>query len=317
MGINTGGPSINQVRAFVAVAEFLHFTRAAAALGVSQPTLSAGLSGCEEALGSRLVERTTRKVMITRAGERLLPHAKAVLAAVDSLVSESDSVRAPFSGTVRLGFIPTVAPYLLPVVLRGLAQAFPALTVEVHEERTAALSEGLQSGRIDAAVLAVPVGSRGVAVDPLYDEDFVLVAPRGHSLSTRDSVDAAELGTLDLLLLEEGHCLRDQALDICASAGLEPESAARAASLTTLTQLVSAGMGVTVLPETAVAIEAKRAGLAVTRFTSPAPRRRIALVYRESAGRSAEYAAIAAELRRAVRTRRLPVRLTGEEALAG
>jgi LysR family hydrogen peroxide-inducible transcriptional activator len=157
-------------------------------------------------------------------------------------VAQSDSVRPPFCGTIRLGIIPTVAPYLLPVVLRGLAQAFPALGVEVREERTAALVEGLRAGRIDGALLAVPVESRGVVVDPLYEEDFVLVSPRGHELSTRDSVDAGELGSLDLLL-EEGHCLRGQTLDICAEAGVDAQSATRAASLTTLTQLVSVGMG--------------------------------------------------------------------------
>lgn len=251
--------------------------------------------------------------MLTRAGERLLPHAGAVLAA---LVAESDSACEPFCGTFRLGIIPTIAPYLLPVALRGLTQAFPSLTMEVNEERTAALLTGLQAGRIDAAILAVPVEARGLAVDRLYEEDFVLVSPRGHQLSTRDSAGPGELRDLDVLLLEEGHCLRDQTLDICTEAGIFADSATRAASLTTLAQLVSAGMGVTVLPETAVAVEVKRAGLTVTGFDSPAPRRRIALVYRESAGRSAEYTAIAGELRRVVRTRRLPVRVTVNEALA-
>ncbi|MBC6447269.1 hydrogen peroxide-inducible genes activator [Actinokineospora xionganensis] len=314
MGINTGGPTLSQLRAFVAVAEFLHFTQAAAELGVSQPTLSAKLSGCEEALGSKLVERTTRKVMLTRAGERLLPRARTVLDALEALVAEADETRKPFRGTIRLGVIPTVAPYLLPTVLRGLAQAFPAMTVEVQEERTAALLDGLGAGRVDAAILAVPVDTRGLVVDPIFEEDFVLVAPRGHALSTMESLAADRLPELDVLLLEEGHCLRDQTLDICK--GVNASSATRAASLTTLTQLVSAGMGVTVLPETAVAVEVKRAGLAVTRFAPPAPRRRIALVYRESTGRVDEYAAVAAQLRRVVRIRRLPVRLTGDEALA-
>ncbi|MFC7612762.1 LysR substrate-binding domain-containing protein [Actinokineospora soli] len=315
MGISTGGPTVAQLRAFLAVAEYLHFRKAAAALGVSQPTLSAGLSGCEEALGARLVDRTTRKVVLTRAGERLRPHAQAVLDAVDVLVAESSWTRGPFSGTVRLGVIPTVAPYLLPVALRALSSAYPELTVEVHEERTANLLESLESGRLDLGVLALPVGTPGLAVDPLYDEDFVLVTPRGHDLSTRDVVGVGVLRDLDVLLLEEGHCLRDQTLDICAEAG---SGGGRAAGLTTLAQLVAAGMGVTVLPETALAVEAKRAGLAAVRFAPPAPRRRIAVAYRESASRAAEYAALAAEIRRAARARRLPVRILGcPTALAG
>lgn len=310
MGTSTGGPSLGQLRAFLAVAEHLHFRRAAGVLGVSQPTLSTGLSGCEEALGCRLVERTTRKVMLTKEGERLLPHARAVLAALDALVAESDSARRPFCSPVRLGVIPTVAPYLLPAALRAIAQELPALEVEVHEERTAALLDGLAAGRIDVAVLALPVATRGLVVDPLYDEDLVLVSPKGHALSKMDSISPAALRGIDVLLLEEGHCLRDQVVDICAEAGASP---ARAASLTTLAQLVSAGLGVTVLPETALAVEAERAGLAVTRFGGAGPRRRIALVHRRGAGRAAEHAALAEEIRRAARTRRMPVRLPGDE----
>ncbi|AHH94021.1 putative hydrogen peroxide-inducible genes activator [Kutzneria albida DSM 43870] len=310
--ISTGGPTLAQIRAFLAVAEFLHFREAAAALGVSQPTLSAALAGCEEALGARLVERTTRRVMLTPAGERMVPLARTVAVAVDAMVAEADLARRPFSGTLRLGIIPTVAPYLLPAALRGLRRSFGSLAVEVHEERTARLVDGLATGRLDTAVLALPTGHRGLVEQPLYDEEFVLVVPRGHPAAGRASVSPKSLRELEVLLLDEGHCLRDQALDVCREVGAAGvESATRAASLSTLVQLVAADMGVTLLPETAVAVETRRGGLAVTRFSPQAPSRRIGLVYRESAGRGEEYAAIAAELRRAARVRRLPVRIAG------
>lgn len=247
--------------------------------------------------------------MLTTAGERLVPRARAVLDAVDQLVAEAAAVGTPFAGTLRLGIIPTVAPYLLPVVLPGLREAFPALEPVVYEERTGQLLDGLTTGRLDAAVLALPVTGRGLVAIPLYAEDFVLVVPRDHPLGRTSGVSRAALRDLTVLLLEEGHCLRDQALDVCREVGTGVEAATRAASLSTLVQLVAAGMGVTLLPRTAVAVETRRAGLAVARFADPAPGRRIGLVYRESSGRSAEYTAIAAELRRAVREGKLPVRL--------
>ncbi|WP_229686848.1 LysR substrate-binding domain-containing protein [Longimycelium tulufanense] len=238
-----------------------------------------------------------------------MPKARAVLDAVDALVTEAAMVGKPFAGTLRLGIIPTVAPYLLPVALDALAKAFPALEPEVHEERTGRLLEGLGTGRLDVAVLALPAGGRGLAEVPLYAEDFVLVVPKRHELAGTIDVSRVALRKLDVMLLEEGHCLRDQALDVCREVGGRVEAATRAASLGTLVQLVAAGMGVTLLPETAVGVETRRSGLAAARFCDPAPGRRIGLVYRESAGRAAEYTEIAAELRRAVRTRKLPVRL--------
>ncbi|MFB9904542.1 hydrogen peroxide-inducible genes activator [Allokutzneria oryzae] len=307
MPINPGEPSLAQLRAFLAVAEYLHFSQAASALGVSQPTLSAAVAGCEEALGARLVERTTRRVVLTPTGDRLLPHARRVLDAMEALTDQAAEAATPFSGKLRLGIIPTVAPYLLPTALRALRRAYPLLDTEVHEERTARLVEGIGSGRLDVAVLALPAEGRGLTERPLYDEDFVLVVPKGGSV-TEGPVPVTMLRELDVLLLEEGHCLRDQALDVCHEVGAAVAEMTRAVSLTTLVQLVVADMGTTLLPETAVSLEARRAGLSVLRFEAPAPGRRIGLVHRSSAGRAGEYAEIAEELRRVIRVRRLPVR---------
>lgn len=308
MLINPSWPTIPQLRAFLAVAEFLHFRAAAAQLGVSQPTLSTALAGCEEALGTRLVERTTRRVMLTTSGERLLPLAHKVIDALDTLVDEAQTVGRPFTGTIRLGVIPTVAPYLLPVLLRDLAGRYPELTVEVHEERTTVLEDGVASGRLDVGVLALPSAARGLTARSVYQEDFVLVVPAGHRLAGVESLERDGLGAEPVLLLEEGHCLRDQALELCRDVGGGGDGATRASSLTTLAQLVAAGLGVTLLPETALAVELRSAELTTARFAAPAPGRTVGLVYRESAGRAAEYAEIAARLARAVRARRLPVR---------
>lgn len=308
MLINGSWPTLPQVKAFLAVAEFLHFRAAAAELSVSQPALSTALAGCEEALGTRLVERTTRRVMLTTSGARLLPLARQVLDSVDALVAEAEIAGRPFTGTLRLGVIPTVAPYLLPVLLRELRRHYPELATEVHEERTSVLLDGVHNGRLDVGVLAMPAGGRGLVEIPLYAEDFVLVVPAGHRLAGRSGLDLDELEAEQVLLLDEGHCLRDQALALCRQVGAHRESGTRATSLTTLVQLVAADLGITLLPETALAVETRSRALAAARFAAPAPGRTIGLVYRDSAGRGTEYREIAGRLRRVVGARRLPVR---------
>lgn len=235
-------PSLSQLRAFAAVAEHLHFRDAAAAIGMSQPALSGAVSALEEALGVQLLERTTRKVLLSPAGERLAVRARAVLDAVAELMEEAEAAQAPFTGVLRLGVIPTVAPYLLPTVLRLVHRRYPDLDLQVHEEQTSSLLEGLAAGRLDLLLLAVPLGVPGVTELPLFDEDFVLVTPQGHPLAGRDDIPRDALKELRLLLLDEGHCLRDQALDICREAGRTggAEVTTTAAGLSTLVQLVAA-----------------------------------------------------------------------------
>ncbi|MFF9159625.1 LysR substrate-binding domain-containing protein [Streptomyces longwoodensis] len=307
-------PSLAQLRAFAAVAEHLHFRDAAAAIGMSQPALSGSVSALEEVLGVTLLERTTRKVLLSPAGERLAVRAKAVLDEVGALLEEAEAVRAPFTGVLRLGVIPTVAPYLLPTVLHLVHDRYPHLDLQVHEEQTATLVDGLHSGRLDLLLLAVPLGVPGVVELPLYDEDFVLVTPPGHRLGGREGIPREALKELTLLLLDEGHCLRDQALDICREAGREDAPVTTtAAGLSTLVQLVAGGLGCTLLPRTALTLEAGRSSRLLTAsFAGPAPSRRVALAMRTGAARSAEYEELATALRGALRP--LPVRVLSAEA---
>ncbi|MFE3072648.1 hydrogen peroxide-inducible genes activator [Streptomyces sp. NPDC059247] len=303
-------PSLSQLRAFAAVAEHLHFRDAAAAIGMSQPALSGAVSALEETLGVQLLERTTRKVLLSPAGERLAVRTRAVLDAVSELMEEAEAAQAPFTGVLRLGVIPTVAPYLLPTVLRLVHRRYPDLDLQVHEEQTSSLLEGLAAGRLDLLLLAVPLGVPGVTELPLFDEDFVLVAPRDHPLAGRDDIPREALRELRLLLLDEGHCLRDQALDICREAGRADgaEVTTTAAGLSTLVQLVAGGLGVTLLPRTAVTVEtARNSALRTGLFAGPAPARRVALAMRTGAARHAEFGELAQALREEMRG--LPVRV--------
>ena len=291
------------------MAEYLHFRDAAAAVGTSQPALSGAVAALEDVVGVRLVERTTRRVLLTPAGERLAVRARAVLDAMGALMDEAAAARAPFTGPLRLGVIPTVAPYLLPAVLRLVHDRYPAMDLQVHEEQTASLVDGLASGRLELLLLAVPLGVPNVTEIPLFDEDFVLVTPCDHPLAGHRDIPREALRDLDLLLLDEGHCLRDQALEVCREVGRSDTSMATSATgLSTLVQLVAGGLGVTLLPRTAVGVETGRSDrLATGFFRDPAPSRRIALVMRSTAARAGEFREFADALREALGE--LPVRL--------
>ena len=286
-------PSLSQLRAFAAVAEHLHFRDAAASIGMSQPALSGAVSALEEALGVQLLERTTRRVLLSPAGERLAARTGAVLDAVGELMEEAEAAQAPFTGVLRLGVIPTVAPYLLPTVLRLVHTRYPELDLQVHEEQTSSLLEGLAAGRLDLLLLAVPLGVPGVVELPLFDEDFVLVAPEAHPLAGRDDIPREALRGLRLLLLDEGHCLRDQALAVCERAGAVESVEVRATSLPTLVQMVAGGLGVTLLPEAAAeALVQPRGPVELAEFAKP-PGRMIGLAWRTSSARLREFRLLA------------------------
>ncbi|OBI42074.1 hydrogen peroxide-inducible genes activator [Mycobacterium colombiense] len=283
-------PTIAGLRAFAAVAEKRQFSSAATSLGVSQSTLSQALAALEAGLGTQLVERSTRRVFLTTEGAQLLPHAQAVVEAADAFSAAAAGSSDPLRAGIRLGLIPTVAPYVLPTVLAGVAQELPGLTLRVTEDQTERLLAVLREGALDAALIALPAEGAGVTAIPIYDEDFVLALPPDHPLAGRRRVPATALADLPLLLLDEGHCLRDQALDVCHKAGVRAEVAnTRAASLATAVQCVTGGLGVTLIPQTAVPVEASRSRLGLAQFAAPRPGRRIGLVFRSSSGRDESY----------------------------
>ncbi|MEU1719532.1 LysR substrate-binding domain-containing protein [Nonomuraea sp. NPDC005692] len=305
-------PTLAQLRSFLAVAEHLHFREAATALKMSQPTLSGNISSLEEILDTQLLERTTRKVLLTSAGERVAEHAWRVLAAVEDLMGEAAQNREPFSGPAHLGVIPTVAPYVLPALLPMFAQRFPQLKLTVHEAKTDTILEEVREGRLDLVLLALPTDVGGLVEAPLYDEEFLLALPHDHPLAADPApLDRDALKGLDIVLLNQGHCLREQAIDVCREVGARATATTYATSLPTLVQLVAGGLGVTLLPESAVPVETgKRVRLALRRFATPAPGRTIGLAYRASSARAAEYDQLAKAVRTAIRQRRLPVKLT-------
>ncbi|WP_054814160.1 hydrogen peroxide-inducible genes activator [Nocardia arizonensis] len=290
-------PTLSQLRAFVAIAEYCHFGTAAARLNVSQPTLSQALAALENGLGLQLIERSTRRVLVTAAGMRLLPQAMATLEAADRFVASATG--NGLGGTLRVGIIPTIAPYALPSLLPQLRERVPDLRPQIVEDQTGRLLEGLRTGVLDVALLALPTLAHGLVEIPLYDEEFVLVTPQGHELAGRTDIRPDALDALPLLLLAEGHCLRDQTLDLCRSLDVHPGAVGdtRAASLSTVVQCVAGGLGVTLIPQMAVAAETACGTLETAYFAAPAPGRTIGLAYRASTARAEDYEFLAAIIR--------------------
>jgi LysR family hydrogen peroxide-inducible transcriptional activator len=291
-------PTLRQLEYLVAVAEALSFRAAAAACHVSQPALSEQIRLLEEQLGVRLLERDSQRVALTAAGEHVLERARAVLGDVDSLVDAALGAGGPLSGPLALGAIPTVAPYVLPGLVAATRRAHPKLRLVLREAQTPALLEELRAGRIDAALLALPVSGAGLASVPLFDDPFLLAVPRGHRLAGKTPARLSDLRRAEVLLLEDGHCLRDQALALCGEAGAEEAGDVRATSLRTLTRLVAAGLGVTLLP--ALARDEAADGVQLRVFKAPAPGRTIGLVWRAASARTAEFLMLAEVVRGAL-----------------
>lgn len=308
-------PTLAQLRAFASIAEHRHFGEAAAALGISQPALSQALATLEAGLGVSLVERSTRRVLVTDAGRVLHAQAEQILSSAQQFVNTAAGMHGELIGSLRFGVIPTVAPYLLPPVLAALRTKVPDLAISVIEDQTAKLLDRLRAGTLDCAVLALPALTPGIAEMALYDEEFVLAVPPEHPDAGACDLDLAAIAREPLLLLDEGHCLRDQTLDLCrdvAQDGVSLIADTRLASLATVVRCVAGGLGVTLLPETAVATETAGTGLAIARFTAPAPGRRIGLVHRASSAESPGLAVLAAIMREAIAE--LPVTPVGASA---
>jgi LysR family hydrogen peroxide-inducible transcriptional activator len=280
------------LRYFAALAETLHFGRAAARCQVTQPALSMQIRELEAELGVMLVERTTAGVFLTAAGVDVAERARGVLLAVQDLVDLARHRDRVLAGPLRLGVIPTIGPYLLPRVLPRLHASFPEVQLSLHESQTEHLLDALIAGDLDLLVLALPVGRDELATRALFDDAFNLAVAADHPLAGRATVSQHDLLAERLLLLEEGHCLRDQALSLCHAAGANQADDFRASSLATVVQMVVNGYGGTILPDLALPVEAgANPRLRVVPFCAPAPARTIGLAWRASSPRAADFAA--------------------------
>lgn len=275
--------NLRDLRYLVAVAEQKHFGRAAESCFVSQPTLSTQIKKLEEELGVTLIERTNRQVMLTPVGERIVAQAQRVLREVNQMVHIAEEHKDPYGGEFRLGIIPTVAPYLLPKILGPIKKAFPKLSIQLTEGQTAVISRLLREGDLDAVILALPLDEENLVQQKLYTEPFYFAASKNHPKAGRKSVRLDDLDHEQVLLLEDGHCLRDQALAVCSSHNAVENTNFRATSIETLRQMVAADVGITLMPE--LAITPRGGTVRYVPFEGERPHRDIGLCWRSSSTR--------------------------------
>jgi LysR family transcriptional regulator, hydrogen peroxide-inducible genes activator len=283
-------PSLQQLRFLAAVAEHRHFGRAAAACAVTQSTLSAGIQELEDRLGAVLVERNRRNVMLTPLGEEVVTRGQRLLSDATDLVELARNSGEPLSGPLRLGVIPTIAPYLVPPLMQGLAQEFPKLQLYLREEQTAPLLEKLGAGQLDLVLMALPYDVGDFETLELGEDRILVALPRDHALARQPRIDRDALAKENLLLMEDGHCLRNHALEACRLAGPNRNEVFQGTSLRTVIQMAAGGLGVSLIPQMAVAAELPADGSLVARpLSADAPPRRIALAWRRSAARKADF----------------------------
>ncbi len=274
--------NIRDLKYLVALIEHRHFGKAAEVCFVSQPALSMQIKKLEADLGVQLIERTNKSVMLTETGNLLGERARLILNQVNEMRELAKLMKDPFSGDLKLGIFPTLAPYLLPYIVPKLSAAYPKLSLYLIEEQTAALLEKLKNGKIDAAILALPILEPGLSVSPLFDEEFVLGVPKAHPLAKRKTIKQTELENINLLLLEEGHCLREQALALCHKVNVAENQNFRATSLETLRHMVASGLGMTLIPRLACK---ENDGVTYLPFSGSKPSRTIGIVWRKSSAK--------------------------------
>ncbi len=287
-------PTLRQLEYVVAVADTGQFVEAARRCGVSQPALSKQIREVEEMLGVALFERARPRVIVTGAGEEIVRRARRLLADARELAA---SVGARQS-TLRLGVIPTIAPYGLPGLLLKLRRLFPDVSCAIHELQTEVLLEQLRAGAIELGLLARPFDDRGLCGPDLIVEPFVLVAPADHPLGLPRAIEREEIAGASLILMEDGHCLRDQAIEVCALAGVPPPTSVAAASLSTLTRMVESGLGATLLPASALSVEVRAGqGIVARSFEGAQPGRTLSLQWRSTSTKGARFVEIGEVLR--------------------
>jgi len=291
-------PTLRQLRYLVAVVDRCHFSRAAEACLVTQSTLSAGIQELEELLGAPLLERSRRSVIPTPLGRQVAERARALLKDAEDLVDIARASEAPMAGPLHLGVIPTIGPFLIPRVMPVLRASFPELKLYLREDQTARLLERLDSGELDAALLALPYPTTDLETMDIAEDRFSLVCPPGHPLCAAPAVRASDMAMEELLLLEDGHCLREHALAACALEDRRRNPAFQGTSLHTLAQMVANGLGVTLLPQMALDSGILRGlDVAVRPLEGERPYRRIGLVWRRTSGRKETFHRLAETLR--------------------
>jgi len=272
----------------VALADTGHFGKAAARTFVSQPTLSAQLKKLEEYLGVKLVERQPKNVQLTDVGKQVVMRARRMLEEGDEIVALARSNTDPLAGKLKLALIPTIGPYLLPRIMPKIRKALPHLSLMLYEYQTEPLLKHLRDGEIDIGIMALPISQDGLESQKLYDEAFTVAIPNNHPLAEKSTIKVQDLKGQTLLLLEDGHCLREQALEVCSRVDVHEAEDFRATSLETLRQMVIAGLGITLLPENAVdAPFGSQRGMSVRHFARPAPTRTVGAIWRKSSTRTA------------------------------
>ena len=280
--------NLRDLRYLVALADHKHFGRAAVASFVSQPTLSTQLKKIEDEIGMALVERNPRNVMLTEVGEAVVARARVILREADEIKAIARRAKDPESGAVRIGIFPTLGPYLLPHVVPNIVARFPKLELILVEEKTEVLLKKLHEGELDAAILALPIHDDSLHAEFLFEETFVLALNKQHRMAKAKRVRLRDLADERLLLLDDGHCLRDQALEVCQMSGAGERSGFRATSLETLRHMVSANVGMTLMPALSVHAPAPPSpNVTLIPFVEPAPHRRIAMIWRRTSALTA------------------------------
>lgn len=279
--------NLRDLRYFVALAETKHFGKAAERCFVSQPTLSAQIKKLENYLGVQLLERQPRKVTLTETGARIVPIARRMLQESEEILSIARNEHDPLAGKLSVAMIPTIGPYLLPIVMRKLRKQLPRLKLMLYEYQTQQVLDKLRAGDIDLGLIALPVPMDGLEARELYQEPFTVAVPNDNELAKKANLKVDDLSGETLLLLEDGHCLRDQALEVCSRIDVRQSEDYRGTSLETLRQMVAAGMGITLLPELATRGPfGSGQGLVVKNFARPAPSRTVGAVWRKSSARA-------------------------------
>jgi LysR family hydrogen peroxide-inducible transcriptional activator len=279
--------NLRALQYFVKLADLRHFSKAADACFVSQPTLSTQIKKLEEELGVQLVERAPKMIMLTPVGEEIADRARLILSDIEQIRAVARRSSNPAEGVLRLGLFPTLAPYFLPHVVPSIRERYPDLLLQLAEEKTEVILHMLRRGQLDAGILALPVSDEGMEVEILFEEPFVLALPGGHPLTRRDEVSMLDLEGAELLLLEEGHCLRDHALEVCALADAHERVDFHATSMETLRQMVAADVGITLMPLLAVKPPiAATPNVVLRKFAEPVPNRTVAMIWRNSSALS-------------------------------